>query len=40
MFIHEEIPTEEELREIELRKKEITKGKYRPWEEIKKELYV
>ena len=39
-LIPEDEPTEEELREIELGKKEIAEGKYRPWEEIKKELRV
>ena len=39
-LIPEDEPTEEELREIELGKKEIAEGKYRPWKEIKKELNV
>jgi hypothetical protein len=39
-LIPEDEPTEEELREIELRKEEIAEGKYRPWEEIKKGLHV
>lgn len=39
-LIPEDEPTEEELREIELGKKEIAEGKYRPWKEIKKELHV
>jgi hypothetical protein len=39
-LILEDEPTEEELREIELGKKEIAEGKYRPWKEIKKELHV
>jgi hypothetical protein len=39
-LIPEDEPTEEELREIELGKKEIAEGKYRSWKEIKKELHV
>lgn len=39
-LIPEDEPTEEELCEIELGKKEIAQGKYRPWREIKKELRV
>ncbi len=39
-LIPEEEPTEEEMREIELGKKEITEGKYKSWKEIKKELHV
>lgn len=39
-LIPEDEPTEEELREVELGKKEIAERKYRPWKEIKKELYV
>lgn len=39
-LIPEDEPTEGELREIELGKKEIAEGKYRPWKEIKKELHV
>jgi len=40
VLIPEDEPTEEELREIELGKKEIAERKYRPWKEIKKELHV
>lgn len=39
-LIPEDEPTEEELQKIELGKKEIAEGKYRPWKEIKKELHV
>jgi hypothetical protein len=39
-LIPEDEPKEEELREIELGKKEIAEGKYRSWKEIKKELHV
>ena len=38
-LIPEDEPTEEELREIELGKKEIAEGKYRPWKEIKKYIF-
>jgi len=37
-LIPEDVPTEEELREIELGKREIVNEKYRPWKDIKKEL--
>ncbi len=36
-LIPEEEPTEEEMREIELGKREIAEGKYRSWKEVKKE---
>lgn len=39
-LIPEDEPTEGELREVELGKEEIAERKYRPWKEIKKELYV
>jgi len=37
-LIPEDIPTEEELKEIHSGTKEIIDGKYRPWGDIKKEL--
>jgi hypothetical protein len=40
VLIPEEEPTEEEMREIELGKREMTEGKYRSWKEVKKELHV
>jgi len=39
-LIPEEEPTEEEMQEIELGKREIAEGKYRSWKEVKKELHV
>jgi hypothetical protein len=40
VLIPEEEPTEEEMREIELGKREMAEGKYRSWKEVKKELHV
>jgi hypothetical protein len=40
VLIPEKEPTEEEMREIELGKREMTEGKYRSWKEVKKELHV
>jgi len=37
-LIPEDEPAEEELREIELGKKEIAEKKYRPWKEIKNSM--
>jgi len=39
-LIPEEKSIEEELRKIELGKKEIAEEKYRSWKEIKNELYI
>lgn len=39
-LIPEDEPTEEELREIELGRREIAEREYRPWKEIKKELHA